>query len=894
MADEKISALDGIANEFLFAPRKHKYDVESFLHSDASIRIRSVLLKVLKQLKHVKIHLCLQVHLTKLKDNEMIILQPWFPSKNHVIISSENISSVINTCFDDILGFYDAFLQLGSGWILSHIINLRLSVCQFIPLRGGCLNHKLPKIIKNKKAVVDIRSPKGQCFIYAVLAGMCPNIAHPERYQNYKRYLRRLNCTNIAYPVKLTDISRFEKDNKISVNVYSFEKILFPVFHSDYKASSPRKEVDILLINQHYFCIRNLSRLIGNTFSTKHRCHYVCRSCLSSYATHEKLLQHHQYCDDKGQCYTMPPRGSLKRFENYRAQYQSEFCIYYDIESLLIDNIPDAKAKKKSVLEKLSSHHAISICAKRVSIFPEFDGDLFCYTGTDCVQKFFQFLENQWDEIQCIHESEYSDIDWTARDMLAFETQKSCSLCKVEFSSKVRKVADHSHLKKYTNFRSALCNRCNITYAARNKKIPVIAHCSNHYDTKLLLSEFFTSTKKHKVKILAKNKEKFHCMFVDQFVFIDSYSFLQGSLQTLAESLKSKDIACFKHVKQLAKTPHQLKLLLRKGCFSYQYLDCESKLMNTQLPNIEDFYDIIKETGISADEYKHAQEVWRVFGCQNLKDYLEIYVKTDVLLLIDIFENFRKTCYKNYGLDAAMYISLPHLAFDALLKMSGIELELLTSIDKYNFINKSIRGGVAGINHRYATANNKYMTQYDPTQPSEYLMLYDVTNLYGYIMASTPMPVKDFVWLTDDEIKHLDIENIDPYGAVGYFLEVDLYIDKEIHDFLNSLPPASEKLSIPCSDWSDFTRMVADTYGLPFRDGAQKLVPTLNHKKMYVLHHTALRCYLKLGLRLTKIHKVLSFHQELWMKEFIEFNSAKRKSATNKFDQDLYKLMINR
>jgi len=136
----------------------------------------------------------------------------------------------------------------------------------------------------------------------------------------------------------------------------------------------------------------------------------------------------------------------------------------------------------------------------------------------------------------------------------------------------------------------------------------------------------------------------------------------------------------------------------------------------------EDFYSILNHTDISEVDYEHTQEVWNAFNIRNLGEYHDLYLKTDVLLLADVFENFRKTCLHHYKLDPCHYMSSPGLSSDAMLKMTKINLDLISDIDMQLFIEKGMRGGISYIAHRYAKVNNKYMTDYNPGEESSYLM----------------------------------------------------------------------------------------------------------------------------------------------------------------------------
>ena len=172
-----------------------------------------------------------------------------------------------------------------------------------------------------------------------------------------------------------------------------------------------------------------------------------------------------------------------------------------------------------------------------------------------------------------------------------------------------------------------------------------------------------------------------------------------------------------------------------------------------QLPPIEKFYNTLKEEPITQQQYDHAQAVWKNNNFTTIKDYHNHYLSIDVLLLADIVENFRAICKRIYGLDVCHYISAPSLAFDAMLKYTGVELELLQDHDMYTFCEKGMRGGFSAITHRYAKANNPYLKDNDMEKPNSYIMYLDANNLYGWAM-SRKMPQRGFKW---DNVSYDDI-----------------------------------------------------------------------------------------------------------------------------------------
>ena len=259
--------------------------------------------------------------------------------------------------------------------------------------------------------------------------------------------------------------------------------------------------------------------------------------------------------------------------------------------------------------------------------------------------------------------------------------------------------------------------------------------------------------------------------------------------------------------------------------------------------------------------------------------YHDHYFKKDVLLLADVFEKFIDTCLKYYGLDPCHYFSSPVLSWDAMLKMTGIELEKISNINKYLFIEKGLRGGISYIAERYSKANNEYCPDYDPKKPSTFISYLDMNNLYVWAMSEY-LPYGRSKWFKN--IEKFDIMSVREKSPIGYFLEVDLEYPEELHELHNDFPLAPKKNTVSNDMLSKYCKKIADKYEIKVGD-VKKIISNLSNKTNYVVHYRNLQLYLSLGMKLTKIHRVLKFNQSDWMKKYIDFNTNKRMNAANDF-----------
>ena len=270
-------------------------------------------------------------------------------------------------------------------------------------------------------------------------------------------------------------------------------------------------------------------------------------------------------------------------------------------------------------------------------------------------------------------------------------------------------------------------------------------------------------------------------------IFIDSFQFMNQRLSNLANNLPKDGFYPTKN----EFGSNNLELITKKDVYPYDYMDGFDEFKEEGLPSIEKFYSILTGGDISDEDYNHAKNVWEEFKCKTMGDYHDLYLKSDVLILADIFEKFRKTKKENYNLDPAHYFSCPGFALDAILKMTGISLELITDTDMYQMVEIGLRSGISYIANRYSKPNNKYMCDYDKDKKSSYLMYLDANNLNGSAM-SQPLPTDGFKWLKEDKWGDIFTNK----EGIGYFIECGLEYPKELHYLHKNYSLDPEKLIV--------------------------------------------------------------------------------------------------
>ena len=550
--------------------------------------------------------------------------------------------------------------------------------------------------------------------------------------------------------------------------------------------------------------------------------------------------------------------------------------MYADFESILeLMDPAEPGSPSQPFTNEVNQHTPSGWWVYNKFAYGDVDNPLRTYRFKDCIETSCHYIKGEARRLYHM----FPELPMDPLTKKQWKKYKQSTKCHICYKLRDSKVRDHCH---YTGLHKGPAHSlCNLRYKIPSY-IPVVFHNLSGYDAHLFIRELGAHTSD--VEVIAKNKEDYISFSikvpVDSFIdkngeekdklielrFIDSFEFMSSSLDSLTKNLVrgGKKLFGFEDYSEL-----QYDLLTRKGVYPYEYVNSWDQFNETQLPPISAFYSNLNMSSISKEDYQHAQRVWKEFGIRDLEDYHDLYLRTDVVLLANVFKAFRDTCLRHYTLDPAHFYTSPGLAWRACLKCTGIKLELLTNPDMLLMFEWGIRSGITQVVRKYASANNKYMgNRFNPNEDTTYLQYLDANNLYGWAM-SQPLPTGGCKWV---DVNHNEISELATRTDKGYLLQADVSYPKELHNQHNDLPFMSERMEINL---------------------VEKLVPNLRDKKNYVIHIQALNQALQHGLRLDRIHRAIEYDQSPWLKTYIDFNTQLRTAAANDFEKDFFKLMNN-
>ena len=462
------------------------------------------------------------------------------------------------------------------------------------------------------------------------------------------------------------------------------------------------------------------------------------------------------------------------------------------------------------------------------------------------------------------------DIIMTDEDEEDYRNDNVCRFC--EKNIDCDKVRDHCHLTG--KYRGPAHSKCNINVTQKQSNfIPFIFHNFSIYDCHMFFKKL-VDKKNDKVDfdIIPKTNEEYISVTYGCIRFVDSYRFLSSGLDSLVKNLVEDD---FKILKK--EFPDKWQYLNKKLAYPYEYFnsidDYKKPVHNLKK---EDFFSKLKNKCPYDEEIQRTKEIIEIFNIKDGKELTELYLKSDVILLADVFEKFIKISVEEFGINPLYCVSLPGYTWQCGMKYTDINLQTLQDKEMILLLENNIRGGISSV------MGDRYIKSDD----NKKILYIDANNLYGHSMSQY-LPYDEIKF--DNNVTLEDIINTPDDNDIGYFVEVDLKYPDNIKEKTKKFPFAPVNKKINPDNYNDYMKEIRpETYVQ-----TKKLICDWSDKKNCLIHYRMLKFYVRHGMIVDKVHDIISFRQSRWLEKYITFNTQKRNQAVNDFEKDFYKLLNN-
>ena len=812
-----------------------------------------------------------------------------------------------------------------SGWNFQRVNSMTISFYN----TGNMDGSSYVKIPLRSSAIVNIKNDDKYCFIWSILAKLHPSETNPDRVAKYRPYFNELNIEGFDFTngFRCSNMYRFEKLNNLSINIYelNFDQNKHKLIPVEISKNESDKVIDLLIYKNHYALIKKLNFFIG-----KHDCNYICRKCLNSYTTNSMLIKHKNLCGQNQILKTSP--NSHIYWKKYYQKNKLYFRIYADFEA-------DNKEENTSIGDKTTNIYKQEPVCNGYNIVSELEDILESGyhkspLGYENVNWFVDEIIKLENRMNFWFKNTIKDIIMTEEDQQDFENDNICRYC--EKYIETDKVRDHCHLTG--KYRGPAHNECNLQVKQKDSNFITIGlHNFSNYDCHMFFKTL-VDRKKDKVdfEIIPKTDEKYISVKYGCIKFIDTYRFLSSSLNKLVKTLVDNSHKTLKNFKKevigddkilniinelenmIDKTKRNQSISTLKKKYPDKineleeaFLDYQSendlKLLKTEFPdkwryltkklaypyeyfnNIEDynkpvdklenkdFFSKLKNKCPDNEQIDRTREIIKKFDIKDGIELTELYCKSDVLLLTCVFEKFIMGAENEFEISPLYFVSLPGYTWACGLKHTNIKLQTLQDKDMILLLENGIRGGISGV------MGDRYIKS-DENKKKIYV---DANNLYGFAMSQS-LPYNDIKFETEN-ICLEEILNTPDDSDIGYFLEVDLEYPHNIRQKTKHFPFFPENKSISKNDFTPYMQSIMPKNYVTHK----KLICNWTDKRKYLIHYRMLKFYIKHGMEIKQVHRVISFKQNKWLEKYIDFNTQKRNQAVNDFEKDFYKLLNN-
>lgn len=733
-------------------------------------------------------------------------------------------------------------------------------------IRGG--NYiQLPPYLKSKLriCVLNIESDDLSCFKYCINAWTFLCWGEDDDIKKYEKIRVKTECKNW--------LNQNEKYKELDWNVFNFENgvemeeikifadsnklkiVIFGLDHYDNEASiklmhcfgseidfieNKRDNIYLLFYRRHFMLIKNVDNFFqyymgySDINSDRILCQYCDNFMFSTSSALKKHIEKECGSVKSKLSYELPSRKEIY-YENKGRDLKVKTVVLCDFEAFFSN--PDRDNTKNTVF--INRHVPFLLRCVAISDDDKIINEI--EIERDINENFMKYIDQHCDRLKIQRNTYYNQFN---KIVGVSSYDLKCNECKQSIFKAEYYNCDDTYYH----------SKCIDDFMNKTFSLVVLFHNFKNYDLHFIADEVF---KKSNIFVIPKSKEKYTTIQYEyngtMVRFGDSRSFLSGSLDSL-----SKKLTRYRYIGQ--DDNYNLKDLIGKQSFPYEYIDSYDKLLELNLPSEPyNWYSSLSGENTSEETINRSIDIFIKFECKNILEYAKLYLKMDVLLLAEIISDFRETAIYTYGVDPLHYFTLPGYAWDMALKTSNVKLELLNDRDLIELVIKGVRGGISSIcEYKRLQADDKNSILY-----------IDANNLYGWAM-SQKMPFGNI-----KSIKDIDFDvwvgkilSYDCESDKGYLLEVDIEYPHYLHEEHNALPFLAERIN-------------------------EKLCLSLKNKKNYFVHIRNLKQAMENGLLLVKIHKIMEFSQSYWLKEYIDKNTNLRKEATTESSKDFYKLMNN-
>ena len=751
-----------------------------------------------------------------------------------------------------------------SGWRFCKITSMTIYFYKIVELNGS----SYVKIPLRSAAILNIENDDKYCFLWSILAHLhpCEN-SHSNRVSNYREYFGELKTDGLEFPFKTSDVSKFEKMNNLAINIFELQfyqegiKWKHKLIPIEVSENNSETVIDLVIYKNHYALIKKLHVFLGSKNAK-----FVCRRCLTCFTNENVLVKHTERCKQQDITAIRVSKDSHLMWKKHFHKIPLYFRIYGDFECNNKRENSNIGNKTTNIFRQNPMCNGFYIVSEMNDVLQS--GWHLSAFGEGNVEWFVNGVIKIENKMNFYFKNTKKEIVMTQEDEEDFKNSTHCWFCELPLDG--RAVRDHCHLTG--RYRGAAHERCNIKVKHKQSNfIPFMFHNFSNYDCHLFFKTLIDKKSDNvPLHVIPKTNEEYISLSYGCIRFIDSYRFLSSSLDGLVKTVDELTIL-------RREFPDNWELLSKKLAYPYEYF---KSLDDYDLPisNLvsDDYFSKLKNGYPQDSEIQRTNEIIETFKIKTGKELTELYLKTDVVLLADVFEKFIKVSLNKFKINPFYCVSLPGYTWECGLKYTGINLQTLQDKDMILLLENNIRGGISSVmGDRYVKSDENKKTLY-----------IDANNLYGWAMSQY-LPYDDIKF--DGDVKLEDILDTPDDSEVGYFVEVDLKYPEEIREKTKNFPFCPDNKFSPQDKFTEYMKkMKQDSYAK-----CKKLICDWTDKKKYVIHYRMLKFYVRHGMIVEKVHEVISFKQSKWLEKYIDFNTQKRNRTKNDFEKDFYKLLNN-